>query len=107
MLVARIPQEAEYKWLEAAKTYEQMLTTATQDDSSVPEIWRRIGSAYEFASRQASNLDEFKSIRRSSVDAFEKASSLFGINQSSQAQGKSAMCQANAQYAQSWLATEP
>ena len=51
--------EAEYKWLDAAKLYEQ---SASVGDSSAPDSWRRIGFCYELASRQAKNAEDFTSV---------------------------------------------
>jgi KaiC/GvpD/RAD55 family RecA-like ATPase len=95
--------EAEYKWLEAANSYEKILESgAIADSPSVAEHWQRIGYCYDYASRQASNSDDFKSLRRMSAEAYEKAALVFG-NECLLSRGKNAQCLAFSEYALSWI----
>ncbi|HIJ07815.1 TPA: hypothetical protein HA274_00445, partial [Candidatus Bathyarchaeota archaeon] len=50
-------QEQEFKWLEAAKTYEQEIELKDEQDLTVPELWERVGACYGMASRQAQDLE--------------------------------------------------
>jgi KaiC/GvpD/RAD55 family RecA-like ATPase len=99
-------EETEYKWLEAAKSYEQTLQSGSATGSSAAEDWQKIGYCYELASRQATNIDDFKSLRQSSVEAYEKAGSIFSQEPSLGNEGKSAYCLAQAEYVASWIAPD-
>ena len=96
-------EETEYKWLEAAKSYEQALQAGPATGSSAAECWQKIGYCYDLASRQANNIEDFKSLRQLSVDALEKAGSIFSQEPSVENEGKSAYCLAQAEYVASWL----
>jgi KaiC/GvpD/RAD55 family RecA-like ATPase len=99
-------EETGYKWLEIAKSYEQILKSVALADSSLSaEYWQRVGLCYDYASRQASSIDDFKSLRRMSADAYERAAAFCG-NESLQSHGKNAQCLANAEYVRSWLASD-
>jgi KaiC/GvpD/RAD55 family RecA-like ATPase len=99
-----VPEEAEYKWLEAARSYEKILETNQQTDGfAAADCWRRIGCCYEFASRQVSTVDDFCSLRRKSIEGFEKAAELFGQMPN---ESKSLECLAQAEYIRSWLASD-
>ncbi|MGD0405951.1 MAG: hypothetical protein ABSB10_04795 [Candidatus Bathyarchaeia archaeon] len=100
-------EEMEYKWVEAAKSYEQTLQSGLATVSSPAEYWQKIGYCYDLASRQAASFDDFRSLRRLSVDAYEKAGSLFDQEQSPENEGRSTFCLAKAEYIQSWLASDP
>ncbi len=96
-------EETQYRWLEAAKSYEQVLQSELSATCfSAANYWQRIGHCYDLASRQASTIDDFKSLRRRSVDALEKAGSLFSREPN---EGKSAQCFAQAECVRSWLAS--
>ena len=107
MLMQIAPEETAYKWVEAARSYEQVLKSgAITDTSLMAEYWQRMGFCYDLASRQASSGDDFKSLRRMSADAYEKAAALYG-DENLQSQGKNARCFANAEYVRSWIASDP
>ncbi len=98
------PEETQYRWLDAAKFYEATLQSGTLVSGfSVADYWRKIGLCYDYASRQASSADDFRSLRRKSVEAFEKASGLFGENSE---KGQSLECLARAEFTRSWLASD-
>ncbi len=99
-----VPEEAEYKWLEAAKSYEKALESSLQTaGASAAEDWQRIGVCYDLASRQATSIDDFRSLRRQSVEAFRKAGDLFSQEEN---EGRSSQCFAQAEYTSSWLASD-
>lgn len=99
--------EAEYRWLEAAKSYEEGLRSTSANDLSAAESWAKIGFCYELASRQAKDIEEFKTVRQVGVRAYEEAASLFGKESGAENQGQSAECLASAEYMRSWLACDP
>lgn len=99
-------EETEYKWLEAAKSYEQTLQSGPATGSSAAECWQKIGYCYDLASRQAANIDDFRSLRQLSADAYEKAGSIFSQEASLENEGKSTYCLAQAEYVASWLASD-
>jgi KaiC/GvpD/RAD55 family RecA-like ATPase len=95
-----VPEEAEYNWLEAARSYEKILETVQQtDEFSAADCWSRIGSCYELASRQVTSIDDFNILRRRSIEAYEKAGALY--DQGSD-EGKSLECLARAEYSRCW-----
>ena len=53
-------EETEFKWLDAAKIYEQKLESHALSGVLAGESWQRIGNCYDLASRQAKNIEEFK-----------------------------------------------
>jgi KaiC/GvpD/RAD55 family RecA-like ATPase len=99
-------EETEYNWLEKAKTYEQNSQSRTATGTADAEHWKKIGYWYELASRQAANIDEFRSLRQLSVEAYEKAGSIFSQEPSLENEGKSAYCISQAEYVASWLASD-
>ncbi len=98
-------EKTEYKWLEAAKSHEQTLQSGLATGSSAAEYWQKIGYCYDLASRQAANIDDFRSLRQLSVEAYEKAGNIFIQEPSLENEGKSAYCLAQAKYVASWLAS--
>jgi len=66
-------KESEYKWIEAAKLYEQKLASSLEDSSSVAKFLERVGYCYFMASRQADKIEKFKKLRMQAVEAYEKA----------------------------------
>jgi uncharacterized repeat protein (TIGR01451 family) len=94
-----IKAEAEYRWLDAAKAYEQSLQTMSLENSSVAECWRKIGFCLERASRQARDIEELKTTRNGGIRAFEQAAILFHDDKN---QGRSDECKATAEYLRSW-----
>jgi len=99
-------EETKYNWLETAKTYEQNLQSRTVTGPSDADHWEKIGYWYELASRQAANIDEFKSLRQLSIKAYEKAGSIFNQEPSHENEGKTAYCTSQAEYVASWLASD-
>ena len=97
--------ELEYRWLDAAKSYEQTLRSISGDVSFTAESWQRIGFCYSLASRQSKDTEDFGKLRQLAVEAYEKAAMLFGQDLSLKNQGKSAECIAIAEYTRSWLAS--
>lgn len=100
-------QEKEYRWLEAARSYEQALHSESITVSFAAETWERIGVCYDRASRQAKDLEEFKKLRQLAVKAYKSAAEFFEKEDGLRNQGKSAECNAIAEYVRSWLASDP
>ena len=98
--------EIEYKWFEAAKFYEQALHSRSGDVIFAAESWQKIGSCYDLASRQASNIEEFRTLRQLAIKAYEKAASFFDGKSGLENQGKSTECLAIAEYLRSWIASD-
>jgi tetratricopeptide (TPR) repeat protein/KaiC/GvpD/RAD55 family RecA-like ATPase len=96
--------EKEYRWLDAAKFYEQTLHSRLDSGQLAAETWEKIGSCYLLSSKQAKSVDEFKNLRQLAVETYETAAKLFGEEDSLESQGKKTECLANAEYARSWLA---
>ncbi len=96
--------EREYRWLEAAKSYESALDPKSQTISFVAETWQRMAFCYERASRQAKDIGKFKKLRQLAVDAYKNAAKLFE-KEDLKNMGKSAQCNALAEYTRSWLAS--
>jgi hypothetical protein len=46
-------EETEFKWLDAAKKYEQELESNPQSGVLAGESWQKIGHCYDLAARQA------------------------------------------------------
>ncbi len=99
-------EEIEYRWLDAAKSYEQTLHSRPDDASFAAECWDKIGFCYSLASRQTKRVAEFKKLRLQATTAYLTASKLFGANPSPENQGRSAGCLAIAEYTRSWLPSE-
>ena len=70
--------EKDYKWFEAAKSYEQILQSISLPISSAEDYWQRIGYCYDLASRQTKDVEGFENLRQLAVKAYEKAAGLFG-----------------------------
>ncbi len=100
-------QEKKYDWLEAAKSYEQALHSESITVSFAAETWERIGFCYSRASTQTEDPEEFKKLRQLAVEAYKNAAELFEKEDSLKNQGKSAQCNAIAEYVRSWLASGP
>lgn len=96
--------EKRYNWLKAAKAYQRILDSKPRAPKSVAETWEKIGDCYKKASRQARKLEEFKTIRQYSVEAYEKAATLF--ENELKTPGKAAQCKALAKSANSWIAKD-
>ena len=85
-------EEAEYKWLEAAKVYEQKVESESPSGSLAGEYWQKIGYCYDLASRQVNNVEDFKSLRNFGLRAYQRAAEFY-LNEQ---QGKADYCQAGA-----------
>jgi tetratricopeptide (TPR) repeat protein len=103
--MGELQSEKEYRWLEAAKSYEQELQLKPKGALSVAVIRRRIGFCYSLASRQAEDVKEFRRLRQLAVESYESSGRLFEEDKSLENQGKSADCFALAEYTRSWLAS--
>ena len=99
--------ELEFKWLEAAKSYEELILSSTDKGFALAQSWQRIALCYSYASRQARDQEDFKKLRQQAVQAHQKAAELFGENSDSKSKGASLKSFALAQYAQSWIASNP
>jgi len=112
-------KEREYEWLgaidsfkkalgsEGTHAYEQALQVESRTLSVAAETWERIGFCYSRASTQVEDLEEFKKLRQLAVEAYRSAAKLFEKEDSLKNQGKSAQCNAIAEYVLSWLASSP
>jgi KaiC/GvpD/RAD55 family RecA-like ATPase len=98
-------EEKNYRWLEAAKSYEAVLQSSSFPPSSSADYWQRIGHCYELASKQTNELEGFKNLRRLAVEAYEKAYGFFVEGSALEKQGKGSQCLALAEYTRSWLAS--
>lgn len=104
-------QESKYNWLEAAKSYEQVLNLELRSarvrvnaSLSIAETWERIGFCYNRVSQQAETVKEFEKFKQLAAKSYETAARLFEKEDSLRNQGKSAQCHAIAEYVLSWLA---
>jgi len=100
-------QEKKYDWLEAGKSYEQALHYESITVSLAAETWEKMGFCYSRASTQSEDPKEFVRIRQLAVEAYRNAAELFEKEGGLRNQGRSAQCNAAAEYVGSWLASEP
>jgi KaiC/GvpD/RAD55 family RecA-like ATPase len=100
------PNEEEYCWFDAAKSYETALESGITDKSSLADLWMRIGYCYELGSRQATKIDDFQSIRKLSVRAYQKAAEIFGEFPFQGSVSRRLHCLTLAQYVMTWLEVE-
>jgi len=98
-------QERTYKWLEAADSYRQILSS--ESGTVAAETWQTIGFCYNMASRQTEDLEDFKKLGQLAVEAYKNAARLFEKVNSLENQGRSAQCNALAEYLNSWLTSNP
>src|SRR3989337_520492 len=99
-------EELKYEWFEAAKCYEQRLTSDSLTHLDAAESWRKIGFCYDLASRQAKDVGGFKELRQLAIAAYERAAGLFSKEDSLENQGKNAECLSEAEYLRSWIASD-
>lgn len=99
--------ENEFRWLEAAKSYEQSRDSKTANGPLRGETWERTAFCYRRASTQVEDAEDFKALRQQAAEAYTKAADYFEKEGGSANQGRSAHCRAMASYARSWLATSP
>jgi len=100
-------QESKFQWLEAAKSYREFLLSKSLPTSTAAETWKRIGFCYTRASQQSESPEEFKKLRQTAVEAYNRAAETFDKADSLKNQGQKAQCNALAEYVQSWLASDP
>jgi tetratricopeptide (TPR) repeat protein len=100
-------QEKIYSWLEAAKFYEQAVDSGSMSQPVAAETWEKIGFCYDFASRQAETVEDFKKLRQSAVEAYQNTAKTLESEDGQKYRGKIEQCNALAQYVQSWLASDP
>jgi len=100
-------RENKYEWAYAAKSYEQTLHSRSTTDSLAAATWERIGTCYSRASRQTEDLKEFKKLGQLAAEAYRNAAQLFEKEDNPESHGKSAQCNALAEYMCSWLAASP
>jgi KaiC/GvpD/RAD55 family RecA-like ATPase len=100
-----VEAETEYRWLDAAKIYEENLKSKSLDSSCAAELWQQIGFCYSMASRQAEDFSKFRKLRQRAVEAFVSASNSFSQDQSQESQGKNFAYLCLAEYTRSWLAS--
>ena len=98
-------EEIEFKWLDAAKKYEQELESKAESGCVAGESWQRIGKCYD-ASRQVNNIEEFKSLRRFGVQAYKRAADFYNESKKKEDKGNYEYCLALAEYLGSWLAVD-
>ena len=98
-------EETEYKWFEAARFYEQKLESESPSGIVAAESWQKIGFCYDLASRQAKDTEEFASLRRLGIRAYERAAEFYKENMTEH-RGKREYCFAIAEYLRSWLAAD-
>ncbi|MCW4055837.1 MAG: hypothetical protein NWE82_03530, partial [Candidatus Bathyarchaeota archaeon] len=99
--------ENEFRWLEAAKSYEQSQDSKTANGPLRGETWEKTAFCYRRASTQAGDAEDFKALRQQAAEAYTKAADYFEKESGSANQARSAHCRAMASYARSWLATSP
>lgn len=97
--------ELEFKWFEAAKYYEEAISSSEDTGLPAAQYWQRIGFCYGRASRQARDQEDFKKLRQQAVQAYKKAAELFGKNSELKSKGESSKCLALAEHMQSWIAS--
>jgi len=97
-------QEKTYEWFKAAKCYEEMLRSGTEDASFVGTVWEKIGSCYDSASKQAETVEEFVRLRQSAVEAYRSSAKALESEDRLENQGKRAQLSAIAELVSSWLA---
>ena len=95
--------EEEYRWLDAAKSYEKISRSKSNSLGFKAKSWQKIGFCYSLASNQAEDLVEFKKLRQLSIEAYETAGKLFAEHSNLECQRKSIECFCLAEYTRSWL----
>jgi hypothetical protein len=107
MLMEKSRAEIEYRWLDAAESYERDLDSKLEKGSSAAEYWQRIGFCYSLASRQAEDVAAFRKLRQHAAEAYEKASRFFGEDAGVANKAKNWECLSIAEYNRSWIASTP
>ncbi len=101
-----IQDELEFKWLKAAKSYEENVISSKEQGFALAQSWQKIGFCYSFASRQARDQEDFKKLRQQAAQAYQWAAKLFGKNSDLKSKGESFKCSSLAEYMQSWIASD-
>jgi KaiC/GvpD/RAD55 family RecA-like ATPase len=107
MLQKAKEQEQECGWLEAARSYEKLLSSEQAVSFSTAHIWEEVAFCYCRASNQAESQKQFIRLRQQAADAYKKAAAVFEEERGHEAEGKSLQCKALAEYVGSWLAPTP
>ncbi len=105
MLEAAKEKEGRHSWLEAAKLYEQVLTAGRRTGSFAADTYERLGFCFRRASTQIEDFKEFEKLSQMAVEAYKNAAQLFETE--GRNVGKALQCNAAAQYASSWAASDP
>ena len=100
-------QEKKFSWLEAANSYEDAVNFGSLSQPVVAETLERIGFCYNFASRQAETLEEFKRLRQLAAEAYQNTARMLESEHDQKNQGKIEQCSALAEHLRSWLASDP
>ncbi|UCG45564.1 MAG: hypothetical protein JSV58_01925, partial [Candidatus Bathyarchaeota archaeon] len=98
-------QERECDWLAAVELYKKAATARRKRTESflAAEISQRIGFCYHRASKQASNLSDFKKRMLQASQAYDEASQLCRKVKDSDETPKMLHCDARSAYISSWL----
>ncbi len=99
--------ENQFKWLEAARSYEQLLEPKATVDPTKREILERTALCYRRASTQAETAGDFKELRRKASEYYSQAAGYFEEEHDLASKARSAYCRGLASYTSSWLATSP
>jgi hypothetical protein len=99
-------QEKIFSWLEAARFYEQAVSSKSMSQHAVAETWEKIGFCYDFASRQAETVGDFKKLRQFAAEAYQNAARTLECENGQKNQGEIGRFNALAQYVRSWLASD-
>ncbi|UCD95887.1 MAG: hypothetical protein JSV35_05120 [Candidatus Bathyarchaeota archaeon] len=99
--------EKEFKWMEAAKSYEKLLQSQHSSNAAKAEIVERIGFCYSRASTQATTKSRFKNLRLKASESYADAARLFEKANGSIGRCKGSRCDALAHYMKSWLPSDP
>ena len=100
-------EELQYKWIEAAKIYEQDLNVGLKSTISIGKQWQRIGLCYTLASRKANSVEEFKKIRNLGIEAYKKAAKSYEKSKSAESKDRFNQSLGMAEYLRSWITVNP
>jgi hypothetical protein len=102
-------EEKGYKWVEAAKLYEQAAKSFLDKKmvEKAADIREQMGFCFYRAALQAETHKDFRSRMKLAAGAYEKAAELFEKAEEEGKKAKINHSKAMAAYASSWLATDP
>ncbi len=83
------------------------MVSESQKASSVGDLWEKIGFCFSYASRQATDAEEFLKLRRSSAEAYKRSADVIEKENMVESQGKKAQRNALAKFVDSWLTPSP